>query len=372
MPWIFYVILGLAPGASTADIKRAYRRLARRYHPGINPGDRAAEALFQRITEAYETLVDPDAAASSTTRGGDGAGGGRRDASFEFAGFDFSVAAQGAQAATFSELFAEVLHPASPADAGRPEAGADLHATLTVAVRGRDARRRAAGRGDAPGACAARAAAPAACRRRKGRCAPCHGDRQACAGRAGTWCSRSPARRAAAPAGSVSSAAASAAAHGRVGPDRRRSPCTVPPGRADGTRLRIAEQGHAGRQRRHGPAICTSTVHVAPHPLFRRDGDDLHLERPGGGARSGARGARSKCRRSTVPFRLTIPPGTQGGPAVPVERARRADAGGRPRRSGRATCGSCCRQIVDERSQELMREFGRRNNEDVRRALSAE
>src|SRR5215204_1837391 len=53
----FYAVLGLAPGASSADIKRAYRRLARRYHPGINPGDRAAEALFQHITEAYATLA---------------------------------------------------------------------------------------------------------------------------------------------------------------------------------------------------------------------------------------------------------------------------------------------------------------------------
>ena len=55
----FYVILGVPQEASTADIKRAYRRLARRYHPGVNPGDRAAEEMFQRIAEAYETLVDP-------------------------------------------------------------------------------------------------------------------------------------------------------------------------------------------------------------------------------------------------------------------------------------------------------------------------
>ena len=56
----YYGILGLEPGASPAEIKRAYRRLARRYHPGINPGDRAAEAMFARIAEAYETLNDPD------------------------------------------------------------------------------------------------------------------------------------------------------------------------------------------------------------------------------------------------------------------------------------------------------------------------
>jgi curved DNA-binding protein CbpA len=55
-----YFALGLRPGASPADIKRAYRRLARRFHPGINPGDGDAEAMYQRITEAYETLADPE------------------------------------------------------------------------------------------------------------------------------------------------------------------------------------------------------------------------------------------------------------------------------------------------------------------------
>src|SRR5215204_2068377 len=126
-----YAVLGLAPGASIADIKRAYRRLARRYHPGINPGDRTAEALFHRITEAYETLVDP-ARREQYDTGGQGPSAGGTAQTLEFAGFDFSIAAHGAQAATFTELFAEVLHPVSPADTGRPEAGADLHATLAV------------------------------------------------------------------------------------------------------------------------------------------------------------------------------------------------------------------------------------------------
>ena len=117
-----YAVLGLAPGASIADIKRAYRRLARRYHPGINPGDRAVEALFHRITEAYETLVDP-ARREKYDTGGHGPSAGGAAQSFEFAGFDFTVAAHGAQAATFTELFADVLHPVSPADAGKPEAG---------------------------------------------------------------------------------------------------------------------------------------------------------------------------------------------------------------------------------------------------------
>ena len=55
-----YVVLGLEREASDADIKRAYKRLARKYHPDINPGDRKGAAQFLQITEAYETLCDPD------------------------------------------------------------------------------------------------------------------------------------------------------------------------------------------------------------------------------------------------------------------------------------------------------------------------
>ena len=55
-----YVALGLGRGASLGEIRRAYRRLARRYHPEVNPGNDEAEALFRRIVEAYETLSHPD------------------------------------------------------------------------------------------------------------------------------------------------------------------------------------------------------------------------------------------------------------------------------------------------------------------------
>ena len=54
-----YIVLGVEHSASESEIKRAYRRLARRYHPDINPGDRVAELRFRQILEAYETLIDP-------------------------------------------------------------------------------------------------------------------------------------------------------------------------------------------------------------------------------------------------------------------------------------------------------------------------
>ena len=54
-----YIILEVTRGASVNDVKKAFRRLARRYHPDINPGDRTAEERFKRISEAYEILGDP-------------------------------------------------------------------------------------------------------------------------------------------------------------------------------------------------------------------------------------------------------------------------------------------------------------------------
>jgi len=56
----FYIVLGVPREATLADVKRAYRRLARRYHPDINPGDDTAAAVFRRVAEAYEILSDPN------------------------------------------------------------------------------------------------------------------------------------------------------------------------------------------------------------------------------------------------------------------------------------------------------------------------
>src|SRR5512146_2074222 len=103
-----YAVLGLKHSATPAEIKRAYRRLARKYHPDINPGDRAAEVRFRQIAEAYETLSDPERRRRYDQSGGVVEGPAQETIGFE--GFDFSVeSVEGPHASTFGDLFADII-----------------------------------------------------------------------------------------------------------------------------------------------------------------------------------------------------------------------------------------------------------------------
>ena len=103
----FYILLGLERAATLGDIKRAYKRLARKFHPDINPGDRLAASQFHRIAEAYETLSDPDRRRRYDTAGH--LAPAAEPSTFGFEGFDFSVSVSGSSAPTFGDLFADVF-----------------------------------------------------------------------------------------------------------------------------------------------------------------------------------------------------------------------------------------------------------------------
>jgi molecular chaperone DnaJ len=351
-----YIVLGVRRGATADDIRRAYKRLARRFHPDINPGDHEAAARFRDILSAYETLVDPE----RRRRYDHGEVTATPSRAAGFAGFDFSPRVHAERTTTFGDLFGGAFVPPPPS--GRPSRGADIHTTLTVTLADvlGPSRHTITWSHDVVCAVCAGAGvgrAPAA------ECAACTGTGSvqavrghmlfttACAKCGGTG--RQPASRC-------------AACDGR-GTGPRIEPLTVdvPAGVADGAVLRLSGLGHAGRAG-GPPGDLHVAVVVAPHPLFRREGNELHLDVPLA-LHEAALGARIPLRLldgSTV--RLRVPPGTQSG-----QRFRLRERGVPGSRDGRrgdvvAEVRLMLPRVLDERAKELLREFGRLQADSVR------
>lgn len=353
-----YVVLGVRRGATEAEIKRAYRRLARRYHPDINPGDRAAEVRFREILEAYETLTDParrsryDAGQLVEPRES-----AARTTGFE--GFDFSSGGTD-YSATFGDLFAEVLSARGTEPPAR-EQGADLHDEVEVSFE----------------EAFAGVERPVAVTRRD-TCRVCAGTGMIRAGGGScTLCAGSGTRRSV--RGHMVFSQPCTACRGTGQPRPR--PCggcngagqevrsetlsvRIPPGIASGDRVRVAGKGNAGLQGGR-PGDLYITVRVAPHPAFRREGDDLHVVVPLA-IHEAALGARVEVPTPEGPARLRVPPGTQSG-----QRFRLRERGMPSTRDGRrgdlvVEARLMLPKVLDERSKELLREFGRINTDSVR------
>ena len=358
----FYAILGIERRVTAAEVKRAYRRLARKFHPDINPGDQAAVVHFHRIVEAYETLVDPGRRRDYDLHGAEP--GTAAQSPVEFEGFDFSRAAEGLRASTFSELFADVFKAATSTGAGKPEPGADLHGTVALsfedAVRGCE-RLLTLTRQVVCQLCHGAGEVRTA----EGRCLQCQGEGSLRWARGHMVFSKT----CTACGGTGRQQQQACAGCGGQGATARSETVTarIPPGVADGARVRVPEKGHAGRRGGRPGDLCI-TVQVATHPLFERDGDDLRLVVPIA-VHEAALGARIEVPTVDGRTRLRVPPGTQSG-----QRFRLHGRGAPSPRDGRpgdlvVEVRLVLPRLLDERSKELMREFGRRNDENVRKDL---
>jgi molecular chaperone DnaJ len=360
----FYILLGLERSATLGDVKRAYKRLARRYHPDINPGDRTAAAHFLRIAEAYETLSDPERRRRYDTTGR--AESTHPETTYGFDGFDFSVAVSGAEASTFGELFAEIFQQR---EARRPEGdaerGADLHQTITLSFQ-------ETMRGGQYPITVTRQERCRSCngtgRRHvaESRCPQCHGSGVVKSARGHMVFSKpcSPC------GGTGRQRQAPCQTCGGQQVEMQAEPLTVkvPAGLADDARIRVPEKGHAGRNGGE-PGDLYITLRVEPHPLFRRERDDVHVSVPIA-LHEAALGAKIEVPSPDGPARLRVPPGTQSG-----QRFRLRERGAPSPRDGRrgdlvVEVRLVLPRLLDERSKELLREFGKINDEDVRKELS--
>jgi molecular chaperone DnaJ len=354
----FYIVLGINRGASLPEVKKAYRRLARRLHPDVNPGDERAALRFREIAEAYSTLSDPDRRQRYDLVGYEAPIAEGQAPGFE--GFDFSAAVFANQQSTFGDLFADVLR-SEPVRSGPLERGHDLHQSLSLTFE------QAADGGEfhlpivrqttcrecaGTGSLSVTAVKCPSCdgvgslRTARGhmvftrRCERCDGtgalNARGCPGCNG--------------AGTVSRA-------GQVA-------VPVPAGVGDDAKIRIAGQGSAGR-RGGPPGDLYVTVHVAPHPLFRRENDDLHLVVPVA-VHEAALGARVEVPTIHGSTRLRVPPGTQSG-----QRLRLRGRGLPSPRSGHrgdlvVEIRLALPKVLDERSKLLLKQFGDLNGESVR------
>ncbi|WP_047865285.1 molecular chaperone DnaJ [Rubrobacter aplysinae] len=369
-----YKVLGVEKSASQDDIRRAYRKLARKYHPDANPEDPDAETRFKEVQQAYEILSNPEKR-REYDRGpreyfGGGAGQGGRQP---------GGGAGGAGEASFSDLsdlfggFGDIFGGRSGTQQQRRSAstkGDDV--TVTVNLRFKDAFQGITTRVNAPaeescGDCRGTGAAPGTAPRT---CPDCGGSGmknrdQGFFALSGT-CSRCGGKGTV-----VEKPCPACSGRGRV---RRVRQVTVkiPAGARDGMKIRVPGRGGSGT--RGGPAGDLYVVtRVEEHPVFKRQGDDFVAEVPVSfvEAALGSEIAVPRPEGGTVKLRLAA--GTQDGKQMRVRGA------GAPRAKARGERGDLMvkiRLVVPEkltkREKEILEALADERDEDVRERLFRE
>src|SRR2546421_2984708 len=314
----YYELLGVPRKASAKEIRAAFRKLARKYHPDLNPGDKSAEDKFKQVQEAYDVLSDSKKRQMYDQYGfytenlpaGGAPGGGQGDASgvnFDFGGFDFGGGA-GTGGTNFRDLFSQFFHGGRGRAAMEPEeeAGGDLEYQIEIdfwdAVRGA-VKKLSITRLDTCETCHGTGAigAPQTCTVCGGT-----GTIQQAAGkmRFNVPCTRCGGT------GKIRTACRTCGGEGRV---RRTETIEVriPAGVASGSRVRVPGKGNAGTMAAP-PGDVYLRVEVRSHPFFERRGNDLHVKVPVtvSEATPGA-----KIEVPTIDGRslVKIPPGTNSG-----------------------------------------------------------
>ncbi|MGA2340203.1 MAG: J domain-containing protein [Terracidiphilus sp.] len=385
----YYATLGVKKTATPDEIRKAFRKAARKYHPDVNPNDKRAEEKFKEISEAndilsdekkrkiydqvgfYSDQIDPTQAEAYARQQRSGSQGGQPPV--DFGGFDFSgfQGDPGAQAGanpfasgSFKDIFSGIFsgaqrHPQPPRG---PQPGTDLEYQATVdfwtAIRGGQARIQINRQETCP-SCHGQASTGGT------ECSECHGTGQVTqmGGRMkfNITCPRCNGT------GHASSDCPNCHGEGTI----TRSETVdfrIKAGTRDGQRIRLQGKGNAGIN--GGPAgDLFLIVRTGTNPVFTRVGDDIQLTVPITVAEA-ALGAKVEVPTIDGRAHLKIPPGTQSGQKLRM-RERGVESASHPGQRGDeiVTVEVAVPHLNDERSREIMRELARLNPGDPRKTL---
>lgn len=375
----YYDTLGVARAADSDEIRKAYRRLARKYHPDLNPGDKAAEDRFKKVQEAYDVLSDeakrkvydqygfysdnipPNGAGpAGPEAGGPGFGG------FDFAEFARQQQQRGGEGAEgfgggggFRDIFSQFFTRQKQA-AVQPERGTDLEYGLNVdfwqSIKGTQVRLSISrqetcetchGSGTLGGNVAV--------------CPECDGTGQvtqmAGAMKFNLRCQRCDGT------GRLKNTCPTCRGEGRISrPDTVE--VRIPAGVSSGARLRVAGKGNAGVA--GGPAgDLYISVRVEEHPFFKRDGDNIAIQVP---LTISEAGLGAKIEVPTIDGRaiLKIPQGTQNGQKFRLREKGVMNTRKNARGDEIVEVVLRSPNVQDERTRELLRELAQVQTEDVR------
>ncbi len=365
----YYEVLGVSRKASIAEIKKAYRKLARKYHPDLNPGDKNSENHFKEIQEAYGVLNDPKKRSQYDQFGfvGDGPRGGAYSQGHPGAGFEgFNFSDMGSS--SFRDFFDNMFGgAASPTQRG-PKRGDDLMYTMKVAfsdaVKGIKTR--------------IRLTRMVSCDTCKGQGYVQTGGNQTCSVCGGSG-------RSSMQSGTMRFATVCRACGGT---GRSRGPdCKVchgmglvqktelirvriPPGVDTGSRVRIAGKGNAGEG--GGPVgDLYINVGVNPHKFFKREGSSIHVRVPVT-VPEATLGAKIDVPTLYGSKTIKIPPGTKSGQKFRIREAGIPKIGKNAKGNQFVEVYIVPPSFNDERVRDLMRELQKISDENPRKDLGVE
>lgn len=383
----YYKLLGVNKDAKQPEIKKAYRRLARKYHPDVNPGDKSAEEKFKEIQEAYDILsdekkrkvfdrfgyyadnLDPDSPF--------GAGAGAGPGGFDFSGFSWDTGSGAGRATSegssssfrdiFSDLFGSGAQPQAEAPRPLPKKGRDIEIPLALsfeeAVTGLTTNltvdrseqcSRCQGAGDMGGPVVT--------------CTTCSGTGQVqkqggrlqfsqpCPDCEGTGRRRQP---------------CSLCKGKGVTPKKEQVKVRIPPGVDTGSRVRIPKKGHGGRLGAP-PGDLYIITNVGSHKYFTRRGNNIYVTVPIS-VPEAALGAKIEVPTVEGKTKLRIPPGTQSGQKI------RLSGKGIPSIRNKEIKGDqfvevkiTLPNVISEETKELLRKFEKVNPENPRKVMGLE